>query len=188
MLQMLNAGLTMRALCVAAELEIADRLAAGPRTLAELATATGVHQQSLGRLLRLLAGAGYQDHPHSLPQQHPRRRPHATHRGGPGPCSRKAATAGHQWSRLTVHRAALQGIGYRSSLPGIEWDNCRQSTSSRPLSTPPDIVYDPDALAGLDHGALPWPGRATGRSAACSSAKPPSSTRACALAIAAATS
>lgn len=58
MLQMLNAGLTMRALCVAAELKIADRLAPGPRTLAELATATGAHQQSLGRLLRLLAGAG----------------------------------------------------------------------------------------------------------------------------------
>jgi SAM-dependent methyltransferase len=46
------------ALYVAAKLGIADLLADGPRPYAELAQATGTHEASLHRLLRLLASAG----------------------------------------------------------------------------------------------------------------------------------
>ena len=42
----------------AAELGVADHLAAGPRTSEELARATGTHEPSLRRLLRALAGLG----------------------------------------------------------------------------------------------------------------------------------
>jgi DNA-binding IclR family transcriptional regulator len=42
----------------AAELGIADALADGPRSVTELAEATTTHPPSLGRLLRLLVGAG----------------------------------------------------------------------------------------------------------------------------------
>jgi SAM-dependent methyltransferase len=45
-------------LSVAAELGIADRLAAGPATAAELAGATGVHADALARLMRALAAQG----------------------------------------------------------------------------------------------------------------------------------
>lgn len=58
MLQMLNAFLTVQALHVAAALGIADRLADGTRSVDELAKATGAHQRSLYRLLRMLAGLG----------------------------------------------------------------------------------------------------------------------------------
>jgi hypothetical protein len=58
MLQMLNAFLMVQALHVAAELGIADRLADGSRSVDELANATGAHQRSLYRLLRMLAGVG----------------------------------------------------------------------------------------------------------------------------------
>jgi O-methyltransferase/methyltransferase family protein len=46
------------AICVAAELGIADLLAAGPRTSEELAEATGTDADALYRLLRALASAG----------------------------------------------------------------------------------------------------------------------------------
>jgi len=49
---------TARAVHAAAELELADRLANGPRTAAELATATGTDPHALARLLRALAGMG----------------------------------------------------------------------------------------------------------------------------------
>ena len=42
----------------AAELGLADHMAAGPRTSGELAEATGTHEPSLRRLLRALAGLG----------------------------------------------------------------------------------------------------------------------------------
>lgn len=50
--------LLARALGVVAELGIADLVAGAPRTLAELAEATGAHPESLYRLLRMLGGHG----------------------------------------------------------------------------------------------------------------------------------
>jgi hypothetical protein len=50
--------LSARALHVATDLGIADRLRDGPRSVAELATATGAHAPALYRLLRTLAGHG----------------------------------------------------------------------------------------------------------------------------------
>ena len=47
-----------RAIAVAAELGIADRLADGPRTAAELARECGVLEHPLYRMLRALAGEG----------------------------------------------------------------------------------------------------------------------------------
>jgi SAM-dependent methyltransferase len=47
-----------RALYVAAKLGVADLLADGPKSSAELATATGTHRASLERVLRLLTCAG----------------------------------------------------------------------------------------------------------------------------------
>ena len=47
-----------RAIYVAAELGIADRLAAGPLSSAELAEDTQAHEPSLYRVLRLLASLG----------------------------------------------------------------------------------------------------------------------------------
>lgn len=51
-----------QALRTAAELEIADHLAGGPLTTAELAAAAGAHEPSLYRLLRALASAGVFEH------------------------------------------------------------------------------------------------------------------------------
>jgi O-methyltransferase domain/Dimerisation domain len=50
--------LASRGLHVATELGIADLLKDGPKSIAELARATGAQQQSLYRLLRMLAGQG----------------------------------------------------------------------------------------------------------------------------------
>ncbi|MFF4053332.1 methyltransferase [Streptomyces chartreusis] len=50
--------LTARAVHMAAELRIADHVAAGPVGSARLAEVTGTHEQSLYRLLRLLASVG----------------------------------------------------------------------------------------------------------------------------------
>lgn len=47
-----------QSLYVAAKLDIADRLASGPKTADELAAATGTHARSLYRLLRALASVG----------------------------------------------------------------------------------------------------------------------------------
>ena len=58
MLGLLNACFTTQALHVTAALGIADRLADGPRSTADLAAATGAHGPSLYRLLRMLAGVG----------------------------------------------------------------------------------------------------------------------------------
>jgi len=58
MFELVTSFWVTRAVYVAAELEIADYLAAGPRSVAELAEATGTHEQSLYRLLRLLASVG----------------------------------------------------------------------------------------------------------------------------------
>jgi hypothetical protein len=49
---------TARAVYVAAKLGLADLLASGPRTAADLAEATGTHRRSLYRLLRALASVG----------------------------------------------------------------------------------------------------------------------------------
>jgi hypothetical protein len=49
------------ALQVALQLEIPDRLAAGPRTVADLARETGAHEDSLYRVLRALASVGVFD-------------------------------------------------------------------------------------------------------------------------------
>src|SRR5688500_16481765 len=47
-----------QAICVAAKREIAGRLEDGPRTVEELARATGAHAQALYRVLRALASIG----------------------------------------------------------------------------------------------------------------------------------
>jgi DNA-binding IclR family transcriptional regulator len=47
-----------KALYAAAKLGLADRLAAGPRSAAELAGPLGLHAPSLHRLMRSLAGLG----------------------------------------------------------------------------------------------------------------------------------
>jgi O-methyltransferase domain/Dimerisation domain len=47
-----------RVVYAAAKLELADRLAAGPRSAVELAGSTGTHAPSLHRLMRALAGLG----------------------------------------------------------------------------------------------------------------------------------
>jgi hypothetical protein len=58
MLRMLNAFLTVQALHVAALLGVADLLAAGSKTVDELAAATKADRSSLHRLLRMLTGPG----------------------------------------------------------------------------------------------------------------------------------
>ena len=58
MVQMLNAHILAQALYAAAQLGLADLLAGGPRSVDELAGATGAHGPSLHRLLRMLAGEG----------------------------------------------------------------------------------------------------------------------------------
>ena len=58
MVQMINGFRMAQMLHVAAKLRIADELAQGPRTVAELASATQAHTDSLYRLLRTLAGMG----------------------------------------------------------------------------------------------------------------------------------
>ncbi len=58
MLQMLGGFRVARSIYVAAELGIADVLADGPKSIDELAQATGSHAPSLYRVLRALAGVG----------------------------------------------------------------------------------------------------------------------------------
>lgn len=58
MLQFLGGFRVARSIYVAAELGIADLLADGPKTIDELAQATGTHAPSLYRVLRALAGFG----------------------------------------------------------------------------------------------------------------------------------
>lgn len=56
--QMITGKFVSRAVYAAARLRLADQLADGPRTAAEVAALTGNHAPSLGRLLRALAGLG----------------------------------------------------------------------------------------------------------------------------------
>jgi SAM-dependent methyltransferase len=58
LLQLIMGHYVSHALYVTARLGIADQLAQGPRSSADLAQATGTHAASLHRLLRLLASAG----------------------------------------------------------------------------------------------------------------------------------
>ncbi len=58
LLQMVTGKWVSRAIGVAAELGLADQLAAGPATAADLAPRVGAHAGSLGRLLRALASVG----------------------------------------------------------------------------------------------------------------------------------
>ena len=55
---LVSAAPMSQAVCVAAELRLPDLLAHGPRTVGELAQATGSHAPSLHRLLRALASVG----------------------------------------------------------------------------------------------------------------------------------
>ena len=56
--QMISSYWISQAIYVAAKLELADKLAAGPKTSSELARATNTHADSLFRLLRALASVG----------------------------------------------------------------------------------------------------------------------------------
>ena len=58
LLELLVGPFRAYAVYTAAKLGIADRLADGPRSSAELAEQVGADADSLGRLLRLLAGLG----------------------------------------------------------------------------------------------------------------------------------
>ena len=58
MVQLLTGYWVSQAVYVAAELALADRLVAGPRTAEELAEVTGTHAPSLYRLLRALGSVG----------------------------------------------------------------------------------------------------------------------------------
>ncbi|TML08072.1 MAG: methyltransferase [Actinobacteria bacterium] len=58
LMQMVQGFMVAKALQAAAVLGIADLLAGGPRSVADLAAATSTHEQSLGRLLRALASRG----------------------------------------------------------------------------------------------------------------------------------
>jgi len=58
MLQMLHGFVTVQTLHVVARLGIADLLRDGPRSISDLAAATGADQGSLHRLLRMLTGPG----------------------------------------------------------------------------------------------------------------------------------
>ena len=58
MLQLITGFWMSRAVCVFAQLGIADLLQSGPKTAGELAEATGTHAPSLYRLLRALASTG----------------------------------------------------------------------------------------------------------------------------------
>ena len=57
-LQMVAGRWVSTGICVVADLGIADLLASGPKSTAELAAATGSHERSLYRLLRALASVG----------------------------------------------------------------------------------------------------------------------------------
>src|SRR5512143_1241473 len=58
MLRMVEGFWLSRALAIAIKLDIADLLKNGPKSIEELADATGTHAPSLFRVLRALAGAG----------------------------------------------------------------------------------------------------------------------------------
>ena len=58
MIQMATAGVVSKVVYVAAKLGIADQLASGPKTAAEIAGTVGAHSQSLYRLMRTCAGLG----------------------------------------------------------------------------------------------------------------------------------
>ena len=58
LIQMCAGGWVAAAVYAAAKLGIADHLADGPRSAAELAPATGTHAPSLHRFMRTLAGFG----------------------------------------------------------------------------------------------------------------------------------
>jgi hypothetical protein len=62
MMQLASGYFVARAIHVAAELGLADRLADGPRDADSLAAATGTHAPSLYRLLRALAATGVFEH------------------------------------------------------------------------------------------------------------------------------
>ena len=58
LMQLLFGALMQKSICIAAKLRIADLLAEGPQTIAELAATTEAHEPSLYRLLRTLASVG----------------------------------------------------------------------------------------------------------------------------------
>lgn len=58
LVQLINSVWISQAVCVAAELGIADVLAGGPKYIDELARASGTHQSSLHRLMRALTALG----------------------------------------------------------------------------------------------------------------------------------
>ena len=58
LIQMGTAYWVSRVVYMAAELNLGDRLADGPKTAADLTGATGTHERSLHRLMRTLASLG----------------------------------------------------------------------------------------------------------------------------------
>lgn len=63
LIERIGGYMTAHAMGVAAELGLADHIGDGARTSAELATATGTHEPSLRRLLRMLAAVGLMTEP-----------------------------------------------------------------------------------------------------------------------------
>lgn len=58
MMQLVSGQWVAQAVYVAAKLGVADRLADGPRPVAEIARAVGAHEDALARLMRMLAAFG----------------------------------------------------------------------------------------------------------------------------------
>ncbi|HEX2130709.1 MAG TPA: methyltransferase [Actinophytocola sp.] len=63
LIEMIGGYMSAHALGLAAELRLADHIGDGERTSAELAEATGTHEPSLRRMLRLLAAVGITTEP-----------------------------------------------------------------------------------------------------------------------------
>lgn len=56
--QLVFGKMVSMSISVVAKLRIADKIAAGPKTVAELATETGTHEKNLGRVLRVVTSVG----------------------------------------------------------------------------------------------------------------------------------
>src|SRR5438552_19109207 len=73
-----------QAIYVAAQLGLADVVADGPRSVADLASATGAHAPTLRRVLRLLDGEGlFAEAEDGRSHQTPTAAPHARANGAP---------------------------------------------------------------------------------------------------------
>ena len=149
LIQMATAYWVSRALYAAARLELADRIAVGSRTPADLAAQTAAHAPSLHRLLRALAGLGIvsedEEHEFSLTGLG-----QAFCAGAPGAAHATVlALAGDWWWRGWEH--VLHAVA--TGKTGME--RAFGTTLFEYLATEPEEAsYFNDAMIGF-HGAEP---------------------------------